>query len=252
MRSIRTLTLVLVGLCGFVTPALAHTKYKSQTRNNSAQFNAWSGDDCSSSSVSIWAFEQESRGTQSYAVDVVYVDYSSYNYCTGDQSYGWASFDAAAFDIQKLKSASVDVTDQMYVSTCHYTDGGGGGTGGTGGIGGPTGGVGGMGGAAGVGGAAGAAGGDADGGTGWGGYVCEDAYVSLVIDLSWAPSGQVYKDRYSSTHSSPNGTYRQRFTGQSVDATVSGALIIDGQDVSLSNGYGSLGYTASGSFEMYH
>lgn len=44
--------------------------------------------------------------------------------------------------------------------------------------------------------------------------------------------------RYNASYSSPNGTYRQRYTGQSVDAAVTGALIIDGQDVALSEAPG--------------
>jgi hypothetical protein len=251
MKPIRSLTLVLLCLCGFVAQAQAHTKYKSQTRNSSASFSSYANDDCSYSSIYVQAFEEESRGgNQSYAADVVYVDYSSYDYCTGEQSWGWAYFDGASFDVQKLKSASVDVVDQMYLSKCHYTDGGGGG-GGTGGVGG-VGGIGGSGGGAGMGGAAGAAGGSADGGMGWGGYECTDSYVSLVVDLNWKASGVISKDRSNQTYSSPNGTYRYRYTGQSVDATISGALIIDGVDVSLSDSYAGLGHTTSGYFEMYH
>ena len=227
MKRVTTAVALLIALCGVTADAHALEKYMYRTRGNQASFNAWSDTDCGSQQVSVWAFEEAGKPNQSYASDVLYVDYWAYDWCTGASSYGFASFDAASFNVQRLKSATADVTATIDVQSCHIEDGGGGG-----------------------GGAAGA--GASDGGSPWYEYVCESSAQELLIDLTWAASGPVYRDRSLFSYSTPYSRYRSMWSGQSVEATMSGVISIGSLDIDAASGYGSLGTTSSGSFEMYH
>lgn len=230
MKRISTALALMFALCGVAADAHALEKYMSRTRGNQASFGAWSDTDCGGQYVNVWAFEEAANPNQSYASDVLYVDFYSYDWCTGDSSYGYAQFDGTSFDVQKLKSATADVSATIDVQSCHMVDGGGGGGGG-----------------AGAGGS-----GSSDGGMPWYDYVCESSTESLLIDLTWTATGGIYRDRSNYSYSTPYSRYRSIWSGQSTEATISGVISIGDLDLDVSSGYGSLGYTQSGSFEMYH
>jgi hypothetical protein len=210
----------MIGLFSVAGQAHALTKYQSSTRGNQASASEWSYDSCSSEGVSIWAFEQNQRGSKT-ANNSVYIDYYRYDSCTGTDTWGSASIDGAAFNQRRLDGASLTGSATMTVTTCTYTGGGGGGS------------------DAGV-----------DGGMG-GGYDCSSVDVPVSINIAWTGTGDTSKDRYSSAYSTPHSRYRYRSTGQSRDATLSGTVSIDSSNVDMSTGYGSLSIQSSGSFEMY-
>lgn len=220
MRNVVALLASVIGLFGMAGQASALTKYQSVTRGNQASASTWSYDSCGYEGVSVWAFEQDQRGPKT-ASNAVYVDYYGYDYCTGQDTWGWAVIDGAAFSQRRLDSASVTASTTMTVTTCTYTSGGGGGS------------------DAGV-----------DGGT-WGSYDCSSSDVPLSVDVDWVGTGDATRDRSSSTYNTPHSRYRSRSSGQYREATVRGAVTIDGASVDMSTGYGSLSLSSSGYFEMY-
>jgi hypothetical protein len=173
----------------------------------------------------------------------VYLDYSAFNYCTGEYSYGYSALDGAAFDINKLQSASVDGTGTIELTTCNYGSGGGGGMGGFGGMGG-VGGMAGVGGMGGAGGGAGAAGGGGEEDP------CVYSTAPLSVSIDWTGTGDTYKDRYVQVSTTPSARYVYRSTGQTREATVSASILIDGNALVLSDAYGSLSQSSSASFEI--
>lgn len=234
MNKILSVLAVTVALFGVSAQAHAAEKYSSRTRGNSASFQAWTSSECGYQSVSVWAFEEDQRGqgnTTSY--DAIYVDYYSYDYCTGTDSWGSSVIDSSSFDMQRLNGASLDASGSIDLYVCEY---GGGGTGGMGG----TGGVGGM---------AGTAGDGGDGGVP--SDPCGYASVALDVSLDFVGTGDTTRDRYTSTYTTPHSRYTSRYSGQSRAATVTGSILIDGSAVDLTDGYGTLSASTSGYFEMY-
>lgn len=225
MKSASSLLLAMILLVGIGMPAHAHQKYAYRTKGNSASFSTWEGDDCSYAGISVWAFEQRENGNKT-TYNSVYVDYYFYDFCTGESEYGYASLDGASFNQQKLNSATVQGSGILTKVACNYGD--------SGGMLPPT-----------------DPGEPADGGTDPMGDPCTYTEASVDLNLLWTGTGDTYKDRSSSTYNTPYSRYRYRSTGQTRDASLSGSLLIDGSPVDISNGYGSLGQSSSGSFEFY-
>jgi hypothetical protein len=261
MKQILSLVGIATALLGFGPEAHALEKYQSRTRGAQASYTAYESTDCGYASLSVWGFEEIGSGNQT-SYDSVYVDYYSYDFCTGVYEQGYGYVNASTFDIQRLQSASIDGTGTFELSVCDYSNGGGGGEGGmSGGAGGVSGvggfggaGAGGMiGGAGGVGGVGGVGGASGMGGDGDGDYEdpCTYTTASLVVSLDWVGTGDTFRERSVYTYSTPSTRYRQTSSGQTREATVTGTVTIDGNDLALTNGYGSLSQTQNGSFEMY-
>ncbi|HEX7480929.1 MAG TPA: hypothetical protein VF331_24215 [Polyangiales bacterium] len=230
MRNVMTVLAAVVGLAGVGGQAHALTKYQSSTKGNQAQTSVWSSNACGYEGVSVWAFEQDQRGSSAKtSYNSVYVDYYSYDFCAGTDRYGFAVIDGATFAQQKVDSASVSANTTMSISSCTYSSDGGGGMGGTGGKGGGT-----------------------DGGIGGGSYTCSQYNAPLTIAAYWTGTGDTTRDRSTQSYSTPHARYRSRSSGQSRDATMSGSISVDNSNIDLSGAYGSLSIVSSGSFEMYH
>ena len=240
----RTLSLFGIAFALLTVGAQAHAGQKTgyRVKGNSASYSAYTSTECGYENVSVNVFEERTSGNQT-SYDSLYIDYSSFNFCTGAYTSGYGVIDNAAYDVKKLQSASADATGSIELTTCSF-GGGGGGTGGMGG------GVGGMGGAGGAAGAAGMAG---FGGGGGGGEVDPCVYItgSLSVSLDWVGTGDISKDRYVQTSTTPNGRFRYTSTGQSREATVTGSIVIDGSELALVDAYGSLTSSSSAYFEIF-
>jgi hypothetical protein len=227
--------------------AHAAEKYSYRTRGAQASYSAYVSTECGYESVSIWVFEQKTKGTNPSQYDSAYIDYQSYDFCTGSYGYGYGDLTGAAFDIDRLQSATLDGTGSLEVVRCNYGDGGGGGGGGMGG------GMGGVGGGAGVSGMGGAGGVGGSGGAGGGGVEdpCTYSTEDVSVSLDWTGIGDTFRERSTQTYVSGTSRYRYTSNGQSREATVTGSVAIDGVGLNLGDGYGSLSQTSQGSFEIY-
>lgn len=198
-------------LLSFGSQAHAAQKYSYKTKGNTASYSAYSDSECGYEYLSVYVFEERVSGNQT-AYDSVYLDYTSYDFCTGSYSYGYGAIDGTSFDVSKLKSASVDGSGSIELVTCNY---------------------GGM--------------GEGDGGME---DPCVYSSATATVNLDWVGTGDTYKDRYVQVSSSPSSRYRYVQSGQSREATVSGSIAIDGSPLSLTSSYGSLNYSASSTFEI--
>lgn len=221
---------VLIGaslLAGVAGTASAEV-YRYRTRGSAADFSTYTYTDCGYEGLWLSVFESmdaSSPGTpMSYSGG--YLDYYSYDFCTGASSYGWTYIDGANVDFNRLQSASVGFVAEMTLISY---------------------GIGGIGGMPACGGAAGAGG--ADGGMGEPTY--EERVVPLSVSLEWTGTGETYRSRYSSSWSSPSGRSQYRSTGSSREAAVTGSIDVGDDSVDLSSGYANLSQSSDGSFEMY-
>jgi len=231
----RKLSLVIIFcvLVCFVSSASAFDKYQSRTRGNQASFNIWTDTSCGYEGLSVWIFEENQRGKQT-SYNTVYIDFYGYDFCNGTYKGGYGMVDGASFNIQNLKSASLKANGSLEIYSCNY-------------------GIPSDGGKdedsdfdAGIGGA---------GGSGDDGGMPEDpcTYSSapFSVDIEWIGAGDIYRDRSSSSYSTPYSRYRSSYSGQTCDATVSGTFLINGDAISIADGYGSLSKSSSGYFEVY-
>jgi hypothetical protein len=222
----RTLSLIgiVVGLLALGADAHAAQKTSYRVKGSTASYSAYSSTECGYQNLSVYVFEERTGGNQT-TYDSVYLDYSAFNYCTGEYSYGYSALDGAAFDINKLQSASVDAAGTIELTTCNYGSGGGGGMGGAGG-------------------GAGAAGGGGEEDP------CVYSTAPLSVSIDWTGTGDTYKDRYVQVSTTPSARYVYRSSGQTREATVSASILIDGNAIVLSDAYGSLSQSSSASFEI--
>ena len=249
MNKIVSLLGIAIGLFALSTQAHAAQKYSYRAKGNAASYSAYSSTECGYENVTVYVFEERSSGNQTVN-DSVYVDYTSYDFCTGSYTFGYGALDGVAFDVRKLQSASLDGTGTMELVSCNYGEGGGGGMGGMGGVGGAGGmmaGAGGVGGASGMGGVGGMGG---AGGGGGGEDPCTYSNAALAVSIDWVGTGDIYKDRYVQVSSTPSARYRYVSNGQSREATTTAAISIDGAPLTLTDGYGSLSYSSTATFEI--
>lgn len=223
---------IALGLMALGSEAHALQKYQSRTKGSQASYSAYSSTECGYETVSVYVFEEQTSGNQT-AYDSVYIDYSSYDFCSGSYASGFGYLDGAAFDMQRLQSASVDGDGTMELVSCNY-GGGGGGEGGMGG--------GGMSGGGGMGGS------PSDGGV----YEDPCTYGSVPFSLSvdWTGTGDTYRERYTQTSVTPNARYRYTSNGQSRQASVNALIEIDGATIELTDESGGLSIVSSGTFEI--
>lgn len=211
MNKIVSLFGIAVTLLALGSEAQAAQKYSYRTKGNAATFSTSSSTDCGYEYLNVYVFEERTSGNQT-TYDSVTVDFVRYDFCTGQYAYGYGVLDGAAFDVQKLQRASVDGSGSFELVTCDYSEGGGD---------------------------------DA-------GFVdpCTYSSVPLSVNLDWTGTGETYKDRYVQVSSTPSARYRYTQSGQSREAAVTGSVTIDGTPADLSNGYGSLSFSSSASFEI--
>ena len=212
MNKIVSLFGIAATLLALGSEAQAAQKYSYRTKGNTATYSASSSTDCGYESLSVYVFEERTSGSQ-VSYDAVNVDYARYDFCTGEYTYGYGTFSGADFDVKKLQSASVDGTGSFELVSCDYSEGGG----------------------------------DTDGG-----FIdpCVYSTSAISLNLDWVGTGETYKDRYVQVSSTPSARYKYTQNGQSREAAVTGSISIDGTPLSLSDGYGSLSFSSSATFEI--
>lgn len=113
---------IALGLMALGSEAHALQKYQSRTKGSQATYSAYSSTECGYETVSVYVFEERTSGNQT-TYDSVYIDYSSYDFCTGSYAYGYSQIEGAAFDVQRLQRASVDGDGVMELVSCDYSGG---------------------------------------------------------------------------------------------------------------------------------
>jgi hypothetical protein len=73
------------------------------------------------------------------------------------------------------------------------------------------------------------------------------APVLVDLDLTWAGSGDVFRERTSNNFSGPGYSYRSTYIGTSRDATGSGSIIAYGRNLAQGESYGRLYSVLNGS-----
>lgn len=98
-------------------PAMAAVTYKYQFKGNNAYASFYTYDGCSSTSLNVSAYDsitKDGPGAPTSQVQA-YLDYYSYNYCTGAYSSSYGSISNANFVIDnQLNSATLKDTFTVY------------------------------------------------------------------------------------------------------------------------------------------
>jgi len=97
-------------------PVLAATATKYQFKGNNASAYFYQSDDCSYTDVSVNGFDNVTKSGPGAPVSQTgaYLYYSTYNFCTGTQSYGYGFGDNVTFTSNKLNSATLNGTFTVY------------------------------------------------------------------------------------------------------------------------------------------
>ena len=116
MKTATAIATALTLLSLSTVPALAATATKYQFKGQNAYASFYKSDDCSYTDVSVSAFDSVTKSAPGAPTSQTgaYLYYSSYNFCTGVQSYGNGFSDNVTFTSNKLNSATLTGTFTVY------------------------------------------------------------------------------------------------------------------------------------------
>lgn len=116
MKTATAIATALTLLSLSTVPTLAATATKYQFKGNNASASFYQSDDCSYTSVYVYGFDNATKSGPGAPVSqtAAYLDYSSYNYCTGASLYGYGYGENVSFTSNKLNSASLNGTFTIY------------------------------------------------------------------------------------------------------------------------------------------
>lgn len=106
-----------LAVVGLGLPAMAGTTENYQFRGKSASAYFYQYDECNSTSVSVWASEMVSKSAPGAPTDQTeaFVSYGTWNWCTGQYSYGYGSGTNVTFQPgNSLSGASLTGTFTLY------------------------------------------------------------------------------------------------------------------------------------------
>lgn len=209
-----------------VAAQAAATTERYQTKGDGADAYFQSFDECSYSYSSVYMSSQRTNanGTQ-YVSSGGWLNFSSYNYCTGESTYGWADLTGMTFSGQGWRGAQLTGTASGFVEQflgCEEVPfpGEGEGEGESGGY-----------------------------------WQCFWDYVEVpvAIDLTWTAGESSYRGMYSGMSKSPDSVSRYRSNGTYAYGTVTGTLTVDGQSLSGGDYSGGTAWSStSGSMYITH
>ncbi|MBD2561096.1 MULTISPECIES: hypothetical protein [Nostoc] len=116
MKTATAIATALTLLSLSTVPALAATATKYQVKGQNAYASFYQSDDCSYTYVSVYGFDSVTKSGPGAPISQTggYLDYSSYNYCTGAQFYGGGFTENIPFTSNKLNSATLNGTFTVY------------------------------------------------------------------------------------------------------------------------------------------
>ncbi|MFS0515437.1 hypothetical protein ACEYW6_12055 [Nostoc sp. UIC 10607] len=116
MKTATAIATALTLLSLSTVPALAATATKYQIKGQNAYASFYQSDDCSYTYVSVYGFDSATKSGSGAPISQTggYLDYSSYNYCTGAQFYGSGFSENIPFTSNKLNSATLNGTFTVY------------------------------------------------------------------------------------------------------------------------------------------
>ncbi|MGF1938409.1 MAG: hypothetical protein RM347_029325 [Nostoc sp. ChiQUE02] len=116
MKTATAIATALTLLSLSTVPALAATATKYQFKGQNAYASFSQSDDCSYTDVSVSAFDNVTKSGPGAPTSQTgaYFYYSSYNYCTGTQSYGDGFSENVTFTSNKLNSATLNGSFTVY------------------------------------------------------------------------------------------------------------------------------------------
>lgn len=109
-----------------VTPAAADVERTRTVTKGGAVSASWqSSDDCQTTTVGLWAFEQAARATagQPEYSQQIHVEVWHYDWCTGESWDATASA-TSGLTINRLDDATVEVPVNIATTTCGWTEDG--------------------------------------------------------------------------------------------------------------------------------
>ena len=157
--------------------------------------------------------EKTSHGKPSTSYNTyTYASYSSYNYCTGEEAYGYAEVYPGSFTGDKNGAAATATISSLYI--CRYVE-------------------------------------VEEGCYGEYNCEESAEPFELTIDATWTPSGNTSKDRSTSSSSNKFSSYKFRYSGTSREATVTLAVTKNGESLAIDPSSISSYFYTSTTGDMY-